>query len=261
MPKIEKTRAIVESGETYDGKIIPTVKAEISRPVQIYDGATVKGSVYGETVSIEGGTVEGSVMGPESIEFDGGSVHGDVGSDGKVVGSKATVHGTVSGTRIRLEDSIIYGNVVGADVILENCAVVGIVTAERKLYVKNTLMYTFKSYETTKLMSASTVLPQAIIGNELKLSDPVSVTGLGELELPEGRLPTMDNDDIIEIDGSTYLSLSPRILNLEKVKKRLDKLEGALEQVATATSAEEVPPASKLLHTLGVDKSEFPPVV
>ncbi|WP_136686766.1 hypothetical protein [Halorhabdus amylolytica] len=261
MASIEKTRAVVEAGETYDGKIVPTTKAEIGRPVRIYDGATVQGSVYGETVAIESGTVEGSVMGSESVEFEGGTVQGEVGTDGKVVGSGMTVHGTVTGTRIRLKNAIVYGNVVGMDVILENCAVIGVVTAERKLTAQDSLCYTFKSYGETKLEQLSTVLPQAIVEGELELVTPVTVTGLGRLELGDGSMPTMDGEDLIEVEESTYLSLTPRILNLEKVTDRLDELEGVLQEVATATSAEEVPPAGALLETLGVDESQYPEVI
>lgn len=261
MASIEQTRAIVEAGETYDGKIMPTAKAEIGRPVRIYDEATVKGSVYGETVEIDGGTVEGSVMGSDSVEFEDGTVQGEVGTDGKVVGSGATIHGTVTGTRVRLTDAIIYGNVVGTDVILEDCAVIGVVTAERKLVAQDSLVYTFKSYGETKLGGVSTVLPQAVVEGKIELASPVTVTGLGRLELPSEEMPTMDEDDLIEVDGETYLSLSPRILNLEKVTDRLDELEGALEEVATATSAEDVPPARDLLETLGVDASQYSSVI
>lgn len=261
MVSIETTRAIVEAGETYDGKILPTVKAEINRPVQIYEDATVEGSVYGQTVTLEGGTVEGSIMASESVEFDGGAVHGEVGTDGRVVGSDIKVHGTVTGKRVRLQDAVVLGNVVGADVILENCAVIGIVTAERSLTVDNGLCYTFKSYGQTKLTDAATVLPQAIVEGEIELTTPVSVTGLGKLETEKADLPQMDETDIISVDDSTYLSLSPRILNLEKVTDRLDELETALQRVVTASSAEEVPPTSEMLETLGVDESQYPDVV
>lgn len=263
MASIETTRAVVEAGETYDGKIIPTKQAEIGRPVRIYEDATVQGSVYGETVTVEGGIVEGSIMASEGAEFDGGTVHGEVGSDGKVVGSDVTVHGTVTGQRVRLTDAIVYGNVVGTDVVLENCAVIGIVTAERELVAEGGLFYTFKSYGRTKLDDASIVLPQAMLEGELELATPLTVTGLGPLETGDGDadMPTMDEEDIIAIEDSTYLSLSPRILNLEKVTDRLDELEGALQEVVTASSRDEVPPARELLEVFGVDESHYPDVV
>jgi len=261
MASIDKTRAVVDEGETYDGKILPTTKAEVNRSVRLYQNSTVQGSVYGESVSVEGGTVEGSVMASNDVEFSGGTVHGEVGTDGAAVGSDVTVYGTVTGTRVRLQNAIIYGNVVGADVILENCVVIGIITAERELVIEDGLCYTFKSYGETKLDNTSIVLPQAIVEGDILLSTPVTVTGLGELDVGDKKLPTMNESDLIEVDGETYLSLSPRILNVQKVTDRLDELEGALQQVATASSADETPPASELLAVLGVDASQYPDVL
>jgi hypothetical protein len=265
MASIERTRAVVDAGETYDGKITPTTQAEIDRPVRIKSGATVQGSVYGATVSVQGGTVDGSVMASEGAELEGGVVHGEVGSDGKVTGTGATVHGTITGQRIRLTDSIVYGNVVGSDVILEDCVVIGIVTAERELVAERSLCYTFKSYGEATLEDLSVVLPQAILEGDVRFESPVAVTGLGELEAAAdddgGDLPRMDETDILEVSGETYLSLSPRILNLEAVTDRLDQLEATLQRVVTATSRDEIPPATELLATLGVDESQYPSVV
>lgn len=267
MASIEKTRAVVEAGETYDGKIIPTVQAEIDRPVRIKADATVAGSVYGATVSVEEGTVDGSIMAAEGADLEGGTVHGEVGSDGKVTATGATVHGTVTGTRVRLTDSIVYGNVVGSDVILEDCVVIGIVTAEREFVAERSLCYTFKSYGESTLDGLSVVLPQAILEGDVRFESPVTVTGLGELEAETAdadggtSLPTMDETDIVEVGDGTYLSLSPRILNLEAVTDRLDTLEGTLQRVVTATSRDEIPPATELLATLGVDESQYPDVV
>jgi len=262
---IEKTRAVVEPGETYDGKIIPTTQAEIDRPVRVKADATVMGGVYGATVSVRNGTVDGSVMASQEAELEGGLVNGEVGSDGKVTATDATVHGTVTGTRIRLTDSIVYGNVVGSDVVLEDCVVIGIVTAERELSAERSLCYTFKSYGEATLDDLSVVLPQAILEGSVRFESPVTVTGLGDLDAETdagvGGLPTMDESDVIDVDGGTYLSLSPRILNLEAVTDRLDSLEETLQRVVTASSRDDVPPASELLATLGVDESAFPDVV
>ena len=265
MASIEKTRAVVEQGETYDGKIIPTVQAEINRPVRINSGATVQGSVYGATVSVQGGTVDGSVMASKGAELEGGTVRGEVGSDGKVTGTGASVHGTITGQRVRLTESIVYGNIIGSDVILEDCVVIGIVTAERKFVGERSLCYTFKSYGEATLDGLSIVLPQAILNGEVRFESPVAVTGLGELETEagdgDGSLPTMDETDILEGNNETYLSLSPRILNVEAVTDRLDELEETLELVVTATSRDDIPPAAELLATLGVDESQYPDIV
>lgn len=250
MADIESTRAIVKDGETYDGKIIPTTQAEIDRPVRVYDGAIVHGSIYGETVEIsEKAVVEGSVMGSKAVELTNGRVTGEVGSPGRVHAKSAHVQGTVTGKRVRLTNCIIRGNVVGMNVILENSVVLGIVTADRELTVEDTVCYTVRSEGDTVLEDTTTILPQIAVGGTLDLKTPVTVAGLGDLAVQEAktqdntaddpRLPVMTSDDRYEQNETTYLSLSPRILNLERVTDRLDHLEDAVMKTVADTSGDE----------------------
>lgn len=260
MVELDETRAVVEEDETYDGTIMPTAQAEIDRAVRIYEDGTVEGGVYGATVELHDCTVEESVMAADAVEFDGGTVDGEVGTPGKVTGSDGTVHGTVTGKRVTLEGAVVYGNVVGADVILENCLVMGIVTAERGLTLRDSLCYTFTSHGETTLDGASIVLPQAVV-EDVAFESPVTVTGLGQIETAAEGLPRMDADDVVEVDGETYLSLSPRILNLEAVSDRLDELEDALDTVVTASGRDERAAPEELLAVLGVDEAAYPGVV
>lgn len=242
MAHVEKTRAVVEADETYDGRIFPAKRDEIERPVRINEGSTVQGSVYGETVEgSTGATVEGSIMASESVELEGTSVHGEVGTPGSVVGTDSRVEGTVTGQRVRLVDCVVRGNVVGADVILEDCVVLGLVTADRSLTIEDSLCYTFRSRGETTLEAATLVLPQAIADGPLTLETPVSVAGLGQLDLAgsEESIPEMDADDLHEQDGTTYLTLAPRILNLEKVADRLEELEDGILATVDDTSSED----------------------
>lgn len=243
MTHIEQTRAVVEADETYDGTIIPSEQAELDRPVRLQAGATVEGSVYGATVEAAAdAAIDGSVMAAESVELDGAHVGQEVGTPGKVVATDSRVDGTMTGKRVRLVDCVVRGNVVGANVILENCVVLGIATAERSLTIEDSLCYTFRGQQETELSNATVVLPQAIADGPLTLGTPVAVAGLGRLELTEGddesdaALPTMDADDRYEQDGTTYLTLAPRILNLEKVTDRLAELEEGVMAAVDDTS-------------------------
>lgn len=249
MADIEPTRAVVEAGEEFDGRIIPTEQAEIDRPVRIRDAATVQGSVYGASVELSAdATVEGSIMASDAVELSDGVVHGEVGTPGKVVAERAHVDGTVTGKRVRLVDCIVRGNVVGTEVILENCIVLGIAAADRGLTMENSLCYTFRSRGETTLADVSVVLPQAIADGALELETPVSVVGLGQLDAASADdpgaengaadLPTMDTGDLYDQDGTRYLTLAPRILNLEKVTDRLDELEQAIMAAVDDTSGE-----------------------
>ena len=244
MAHVETTRAVVEADETYDGTIIPTEQAEIDRPVRVRDGATVQGSIYGETVEVhEDATVEGSIMGSGAIEVTDGTVTGEVGSPGRVVAEGARIGGTVTGKRVHLTDCVVRGNVVGMEVILENCVVLGLASADRTLTLEHSLCYTVRSEGDTVLEEATLILPQAIVGGTLDLETPVTVAGLGRLDVEadedEPTLPTMTADDRYERDDTTYLTLAPRVLNVEEVTDRLDELETAIMTVMDDTSGDD----------------------
>lgn len=261
MVEIDETRAVVEEGETHDGRIIPTLRAELDRAVRVYEDAEVTGSVYGKSVELDGGVIGGSVMASESVEVDGGVVDGEIGTPGKVTGEGTTVYGTVTGERVRLTEAVVYGNVVGTEVILEDCLVLGIVATDRALTLEGTLCYSFKAHGETTLDDVSVVLPQAMITEDTSLETPVTVTGLGRLETLEDDLPRMDEDDVVSYSDSLYLSLTPRILNLEQVADRLEQLEAMTAEFASQTSGEERPSPEDLLETFGVDESCYPAVV
>lgn len=258
MAHIERTRAVVEPDETFDGRIVPTERAELDRPVRVRAGAVVQGSVYGETIEVDDeATVEGSVMANNGLELDGGHVHGEAGTPGKVLASGGRVDGSVTGTKVTLEDCVVRGNVVGTEVILENCIVLGIVAAERSLDVRESLLYTFRSHGETTLTDATLVLPQAMVSGPYTLETPVAVAGLGELELEgaDGRFPEMTAEDVHERDGTTYLTLAHRILNIEEVAARLDSLEDAIMAAVTDVSGDGAPELSveTVLSDLDVD--------
>lgn len=262
MAHIERTRAVVEADERYDGRIFPTERAEIDRPVRINSGSTVEGSVYGNAVELsEDAVVDGSVMAAESVELEGGRVDGEVGTPGRVLASDSHVSGTVTGQRVRLTDCVVRGNVVGDDVVLENCVVLGIATADRSLVVENSLCYTFRTRGETTVDGGTIVLPQAIADGGISFETPLSVAGLGELDLStgeraeDGSLPSMDADDVYERDGTTYVTMAPRVLNLEKVTARLDELERGIMEVVdeTSESEDEKMDVDDMLDLLGVE--------
>lgn len=261
MADIEPTRAVVEAGETFDGKIIPSEQTDLGRPVRINQGATVDGSIYGETVEIGvDATVAGSVMASEAVELAGGEVQGEVGTPGKVVAEGARISGTVTGTRVRLTDCVVRGNVVGADVVLEDCVVLGIATADRTLELEESLCYTARAPDQLIADGATLVLPLAIVGDSVELETPVAVAGLGERDRSDGggadgsdvELPRMTRADLHQDGEDRYLTLAPRVLDLEAVSDRLAELERGIVAAVDDTSDDEVG-VEDVLSLLGVD--------
>jgi len=264
MAHIEQTRAVVEAEETYDGRIIPVEQAEIDRPVRLRSDATVAGSVYGGTVEADpGATVEGSVMAGDGVELDGAHVTGELGTPAAVTASDARVDGTVTGKRVRLTNCVVRGNVVGSQVILEDCVVLGIATASRALTVRDSLCYTVRAEGEAVLEDLTLVLPQAILNGSIELESPVAVAGLGSMDVErddDERLPEMDADDLYDQDGATYLTLAPRVLNLEKITDRLSELEDAVMTAVDDTSDSDGTDMSvdDVLELLDVDSDRIP---
>lgn len=251
MATVEETRVVVGDDETFEGKIIPTERAEIGRPVTVHSGATVTEGVYGESIAIEeDAVVAGPVMASEAVELDGGVVEGGVGTPGRVEARDADVTSTVTGTKVRLVNCVVRANVVATDVILENCTVLGVVAADRTLEARNSLCYTFKAYGGATLTNANVVLPQVVADGELTLNAPIQVLGLGSVDGVEGdgRL-SLSKADAVTHEDTRYLTFADRVLNLDKVRDRIEELDDQLRAAVVDGGAS----AEELYRRLGVD--------
>lgn len=232
MAKLEKTRAIIETDETYDGRVIPTEHAEIDRPVTIKEGSELEGGVYGDEVTVEANAVvNGSTLATSAIECDGGTITGDVGTPGRVTGENGEFRGSVTGKKIRLTNTVVSGNTVGNDVILENCLVCGIVAAETSLTLRNTVCYTFQSTTETTLDDAVVILPQAIIDEDPTFETPVQAIGLvvGDADDPI----ELTEADILTKEDNRYLTVADRLLDVKKAKSQLQDKEETLRHLVT----------------------------
>jgi predicted acyltransferase (DUF342 family) len=231
MASIDRTRVVVEDGETYDGRVVPTERAEIQRPVLVGEDARVTGGVYGDDITVESGAkVEASVLGATSIEAEDCSFGGELGTPGKIEAADVEVRGSVTGTHVSITGGVVWGNIVGTDVRLEDCTVLGIVTAERSLSVNRTTCYTFKSHGEATVEESAVVLPQAIVDGELDLVDPLQVLGfeIGEGDVTAVEDVALNRDDLVTREDARYLTLAPRVLDLSQVRDRIDALESFL---------------------------------
>jgi cytoskeletal protein CcmA (bactofilin family) len=262
MTTLDETRAVVERGQTYEDPIIPTRKAEIARPVRVDTDGTVTDGVYGETVSVDtGATIGGPVMAKDAVQVDGGVVEGDIGTPGKVETESATIHGTVTATRVRLVDTTVIGNVVAQEAILEDCTVIGTVVGERSLTIESTTCYTFKSYTDGTITDTEILLPQAVLDGAFTLQSSVVVRSIQRkdefVSEQEQEFPTLTHDDVYSIDGTRYITLVPRLLDMDHVEERIDQLEAFLRATVLARhngEAFECPPDSEwVLDTFETD--------
>ncbi|QSG01727.1 hypothetical protein [Natranaeroarchaeum sulfidigenes] len=259
MADLSDTRAIVDESEVYEGQIIPTVQSEIGRDVTVGPDAVVTDGIYGNDVAIESGArVEASVMGRTGVELDECEVYGDVGADGRITGIDAYTHSSVSGTTIRLQNCVIRGNVVGTTVRLENCLVLGIAAAERELVLEDSLCYTFKAPGGGECSGSQVLLPQAVAGESFTIADPISVIGLPISNEDSSEIELTD-EDRVEYDEQTYLTIADRVLDLDGIEDRIETLEAMLREVVDeAEAASEADLRATVAAALDIDEERLP---
>lgn len=233
MASIDRTRAIVQDGETYEGRIVPTERAEIPRDVSIGEDARVTGGAYGDEITVAaGGRIEESVLASTSIDAQECVFGGEIGTPGKIEASGIEVRGSVTGTHVSLSDSVVWGNVTGTEVHLEDCVVLGIVAAEKTLSLAKTTCYTFKSQTSATVEDASVILPQAIVNDSLELQTPLQVLAfeIGDETVDAVEDVELDRGDLVTQEGTRYLTLAPRVMDLSRVRDRIDDLESFLAE-------------------------------
>ncbi|MFB6159143.1 MAG: hypothetical protein ABEJ95_05830, partial [Candidatus Nanohalobium sp.] len=79
---------------------------------------------------------------------------------------------------------------------------------------------TFKSREKAIMQNAELLIPQAIIRGEIDFETPVKVKSIKT----EDGYPELDQDDIYRQEEEDYLTLAPRIINLEEVMSQLKEI-------------------------------------
>jgi hypothetical protein len=113
------------------------------------------------------------------------------------------------------------------------------VAATQSLELHGSMCYTFKSRQEAVLDRAQLILPQAVADGDVTLETPVRMVGFATDGVPsDGRLMATE-DDLITQDGTQYLTLSHRLLNLEGARERLDELEELLEHAMLDDDADE----------------------
>lgn len=136
--------------------ILPKGSKDLKRNIKIQSNTIFEGSVFGNTISIDGGGVEfkGAVFANKELHITT-SMSGRIKFD-KAVASAESIAALVSSGRVdfgsdinaqsvRLKNCYIGGSVFGAEVYLENCVVLGGVFVTKNLTVTNSIFGTFNA--------------------------------------------------------------------------------------------------------------------
>lgn len=234
--------------------VLPQNSKELGRNIKIQSNTFFEGSVFGNTIDVEGGGVifKGAVFANKELHV-ATSMAGQVRFNKAVASAESIAALVVSGRvifgsdvnapSVRLKNCYVGGSVFGAEVYLENCVVLGGVFATKNQTITNCVFGTFNA-PSVQLSGVNYMLYPAAFSVEPLAFLPhtelynISMAHLGALYKGEpesdntGKI-RMDIDDdhqrtvLLDDDGSTTTvnsySVSGRLLVADMID--FDKLE------------------------------------
>lgn len=215
--------------------VLPKDSKDLKRNIKIESHTIFEGSVFGDTISIDGGDVvfKGAVFANKELHI-GSSILGKIFFN-KAVASAESIAALISSDRVifgsdvnapsvRLKNCYIGGSIFGADVYLENCVVLGGVFATKNLTVMSCVFGTFNApsvelsgvnhmlYPAAFSVEPLSFLPQtelynlsmAHLGALFKGESEGDNTGKIKMDLEDDHQRTVLVDD----DGSTTITVN-----------------------------------------------------
>lgn len=147
---------LVLSGHQVTTAILPRKATEMSRDIEVRGPTEVEGAVYARNLSVHKGplSVKGALYTGqdllvahtvgESVRF-----HKAVASSGAVVaqtsGERCLFGADLNAQKVKLSNAFVAANVFGAEIVLENCVVLGGVFATKSLSLRNCVVGTFNT--------------------------------------------------------------------------------------------------------------------
>jgi hypothetical protein len=237
----------------------PKSQSEILREVIISDDFNILKGVYGKFISITG---QGKILGPvyadedisikspkiagSYIRFNSGlSASNSLAIDGETIildkpgsleNAKVYVKGDIVSDIIKIENTVVFGNLRGRKVIVNNSTVVGGIYADEQLILENSRVVSFTSGEVILKGTIYCWLPYGFSKIPMKMEDSLLAngktilsrlifTGFGdsqEMELGVGDIHLHKRDDDSEIYA---INLGRRALNLKLIENEFLKVE------------------------------------
>jgi hypothetical protein len=248
-----------------DEATYPKSQSEILRDVIITEEFNILKGIYGKTISVDG---KGKILGPvyadedisvkcpklsgDFIRFNAGlsaassiSIDGDTiitDKPGSLEKAKVYVKGDIVSDIVKVENSVIFGNLRARKVIVNNSTIVGGIYADEQLILENSRVVSFTSAEVLLKGTILCWLPYGFSKIPMKMEDSLLVngitivsrlvfTGFGdshEMELGVGDIHLHKRDDGNEIYA---INLGRRALNLKIIEEEFQKVEKFISSI------------------------------
>lgn len=245
--------------------IYPKQQSEILRDVILTKKFTLKRGLYGKDVSIDGeGTIVGPVYassevsvqcpkdGKSTIKFLSGidavlsilitSKGRFLGKPSALDSAKFYIKGDVVSEIVKIDNAIVFGNVRGKKITINNSTIVGGIYAEEQVVIENSRFVSFSTNEAILKGEVYCWLPygisrlpirmeESLLPDGKKIQSKLIFTGFGDRQFVE-----LNQNDIhvhyMEDGSEVYaLNLGRRALNLEPIETEYKKIENFIYSV------------------------------
>lgn len=176
--KIQNDQVFMLNDEVYSNDIIPSLKNEMWRNVDLMGEVQIKGAIFGKNLIIDTKDIfiEKAVYVEDSISING-LENSKLWFNSVVNANNSILVNDNSKTRIRfsnniksqvlnISNSIIYGNIYCNEAILNNCVVIGAVFAKNRIELKNSIVGTYKCLNIDLYGNIGIIFPFALSNNE-----------------------------------------------------------------------------------------------
>lgn len=260
---VQDSTRVVVSGLRH-GSILPGSRAEMWRDVYLNSGADLRGSVWGNRLSVQGPNVSiqdavyvrGEIVVEPSNDMETGqngsvTFGGCVTTPDSLVIQKAPfrtrILGSVYSGVVNLSNTIVYGNVYARNALLRNTVVLGGVFCRNSLLLEDSIVSTFRSRQVQIQKGVTLLFPVAISEAPAIFSSPMQALPFFDLSDPEGKAGgavAMDARDMYPVqvrsdDGKAsqihLLSLDERVLEASTIMENFRRNQRFLEGLSLGT--------------------------
>lgn len=248
--KIQNDKMFMLQDEVYSDSVIPFLKKELKRKVDLYGKVELKGGIFCQNLDVDAGDifVQKSVHVEEGISIkgkEGGLVwfNSPVNSEHSILvdeKSDATVRfgKSVRSASINLHNTIVYGNVLGDNVTLKNSVVLGGVFSKNKIVIDNSIVGTYHCNSLVHYNNFGILYPMAISEERPELSKNIYMVVPGSsINGDKGGIYKLGEEDFypLFVDGKKQYVFS-NTLKIFDLNSFQENLQDSIERLFDATT-------------------------
>lgn len=239
--KVQNDQIFVLKDEVYPNAVIPSLKKEMWRKIDLSGKVHIQGGVFGGALDVDGQNIliEESVYIKDDIHIKGKTWFNSPVSAGQSIliekSAQVRFAADIHSPKIKLYNTIVYGNIFCDEIIVENSVILGGIYAKSEIKSTNSIIGTYSTSYIELDGNMGMIFNLAVSNNKPELKNKLfSLFNLSYDNSSKVNLFPIGSEDIFEISDNNseskkyIISPSLRIFDLSEyektIKKNLEKI-------------------------------------